>query len=59
MLEYVAKSEHSSAISWTHDGLAFIINKQDVFLEHVMPIFFNQTKFRSFVSYDFASEHCS
>ena len=59
MLEYVSKSEHSAAISWTHDGLAFVINQLDVFLEHVVPIFFNQTKFQSFVSYNLASEPCS
>ncbi|KAL3826352.1 hypothetical protein ACHAXA_003676, partial [Cyclostephanos tholiformis] len=50
MLEYVSKSEHSAAISWTDDGLAFVINQLDVFLEHVVPIFFNQTKFRSLAS---------
>ncbi|KAL3826874.1 hypothetical protein ACHAXA_000842 [Cyclostephanos tholiformis] len=48
MLEYVSTSENSSAISWTHDGLAFVINQEDIFLEHVVPMFFNQTKFRSF-----------
>jgi hypothetical protein len=50
MLEYVSESEHSSAIHWTHGGIAFVIIQQDVFLEHVVPMFFNQTKFRSFVS---------
>ena len=49
MLEYVPESEHSSAIHWTHNGLAFVIIQQDVIMEHVLPIFFNQTKFRSFV----------
>ena len=50
MLEYMSKSEHRSAIRWTHNGLAFVIIQQDVIVEHVLPIFFNQTKFRSFVS---------
>ncbi len=50
MLECVSESEHSSAIHWTHNGLAFVIIQQDVFLEHVAPVFFNQTKFLSFVS---------
>jgi hypothetical protein len=50
MLECVSESEHSSAIQWTHNGRAFVIIQQDVFLEHVVPVFFNQTKFPSFVS---------
>ena len=50
MLEHVSESEHSSAVHWTHDGLAFVVIQQDVLVEHVLPIFFNQTKFRSFVS---------
>jgi hypothetical protein len=50
MLEYLSKSEHNSALHWTHNGLAFVIIQQDVIVEHVLPLFFNQTKFRSFVS---------
>jgi hypothetical protein len=50
MLEYLSKSEHSSALHWANNGLAFVIIQQDVIVEHVLPLFFNQTKFRSFVS---------
>jgi hypothetical protein len=50
MLEYVTESEHSSAIQWTHDGLAFVIIQKDVIVEHILPMFSNQTMFQSFVS---------
>jgi len=48
MLQYAANSEHSSAASWSVDGRAFIIHRRDVFLENLVPLFFKQTKFRSF-----------
>ena len=50
MLEYVTNSEHSSAIQWTHNGLAFVIIQKDVIVEHILPLFSNQTMFPSFVS---------
>ena len=51
MLEYASGSEHGSAIHWTHNGQAFVVSQLDVVVEHVLPVFFNLTKFRSFVSY--------
>lgn len=48
MLEYVADSEYSSAVSWIEEGMAFAIRNKDTFLKHIVPIFFKQTKFRSF-----------
>ncbi|KAL7428292.1 hypothetical protein ACHAXH_002227 [Discostella pseudostelligera] len=48
MLQYAANSEYSSAASWSVDGRAFIIHRRDVFLENLVPLFFKQTKFRSF-----------
>ena len=50
MLEYVSNSERCSAVSWSEDGKAFSIHEKDTFLEEIVPMFFNQTKFRSFVS---------
>ena len=50
MLEYAADSQYSSAVSWTEDGRGFAIHNRDAFLEHIVPMFFKQTKFRSFVS---------
>eukprot|EP00985_Skeletonema_marinoi_P010824 scaffold5074_cov132-Skeletonema_marinoi.AAC.1 len=48
MLEYACDSEFSSCISWTADGSAFIIHDKDVMMKNLAPMFFNQTKFRSF-----------
>lgn len=48
MLDYVADSDFSSAVSWTHDGRAFSIRDKDACMERVVPRFFKQTKFRSF-----------
>ena len=52
MLEYAADSEYSSSVSWSEDGMSFGINNKDIFMECIVPLFFKQTKFRSFVSYD-------
>eukprot|EP00984_Skeletonema_dohrnii_P024393 scaffold13505_cov81-Skeletonema_dohrnii-CCMP3373.AAC.3 len=48
MLEYACDSEFSSSVSWTADGSAFIIHDQEVMMDNLAPMFFNQTKFRSF-----------
>eukprot|EP00984_Skeletonema_dohrnii_P022764 scaffold11868_cov111-Skeletonema_dohrnii-CCMP3373.AAC.1 len=48
MLEYACDSEFSSCISWTADGSAFIIHDKEVMMDNLAPMFFNQTKFRSF-----------
>lgn len=50
MLEYACDSESNSACSWTADGGAFVIVDRDVMMEELVPKFFRQTKFRSFVS---------
>ena len=55
MLEYASDSvEHGSAVSWTEDGKGFIIRDKDLFLNDIVPLFFRQTKFRSFVSFRFS-----
>jgi hypothetical protein len=52
MLEVVGDLEKGSAtVSWTPDGNAFIIHNRDNFMKYVAPMFFNQSKFRSFVSF--------
>lgn len=48
MLEYAADSQYSSAVSWSEDGRAFAIHSRETFLENIVPMFFKQTKFRSF-----------
>lgn len=50
MLEYACDSASNSACSWTADGTAFVIVDKDVMMEELVPKFFRQTKFRSFVS---------
>lgn len=50
MLEYAADSEFFYAVSWSEDGTSFAIHDKDEFMMHVVPLFFKQTKFRSFVS---------
>ena len=50
MLEYVADSKYSSAVSWSEDGTQFSIHDKDMLMKHVVPMFFKQSKFRSFVS---------
>ena len=50
MLEYVADSKYSSAVSWSEDGTQFSIHDKVMLMDHVVPMFFKQSKFRSFVS---------
>jgi hypothetical protein len=50
MLEYACDSEFISSLSWSADGSAFIIHDKDVMMNDLAPMFFKQTKFRSFVS---------
>ncbi|KAK1739241.1 heat shock factor family protein [Skeletonema marinoi] len=48
MMEYAHDFEFSSSISWLPDGSAFFIHDKDVMMNDLAPMFFNQTKFRSF-----------
>lgn len=50
MLQHAQDSEFSSSISWLPNGSAFIIHDADVLMRNLAPMFFQQTKFRSFVS---------
>ena len=50
MLEYARASGVGSSISWLADGTGFVIHNKDVMMNDLTPMFFNQTKFRSFVS---------
>ena len=47
MLEY-ASNHGLASIVWTHDGEAFEIIDADALMDDVAPLFFKQTKFRSF-----------
>ncbi|KAL7525525.1 hypothetical protein ACHAXR_002539 [Thalassiosira sp. AJA248-18] len=48
MLEYAADTEYSSAVSWVEEGNAFSIHDKVTFMNLIVPMFFKQTKFRSF-----------
>ena len=48
MLQYAADSEYSSAVSWVDEGRAFAIHDQEALMEHISPLFFKQSKYRSF-----------
>lgn len=50
MIEYACNSEFSSSLSWSPDGRYFIIHDKDVMMANLVPKFFKQTQYRSFVS---------
>ena len=50
MIEYACKYEFISSLSWSADGSIFIIHDKDAMMGDLAPMFFKQTKFRSFVS---------
>ena len=53
MLEYASSCDSAqlkSACFWSPSGVEFVISDKDVVMEDLAPMFFKQTKFRSFVS---------
>ncbi|KAL7545792.1 hypothetical protein ACHAWF_010857 [Thalassiosira exigua] len=50
LIEAVATSTESSIVSWNPGGRSFTIHDTDQLMEQVVPRYFRQTKFRSFVS---------
>ena len=53
MLEQTASNpDYDEVVSWSEDGRSFIIGNRNIMMEDVVPKFFNQTKYRSFVSSD-------
>ena len=50
MVEYACDSEFADSLFWLPDGSAFVIQDKDVMMNELAPMFFKQTKFRSFVS---------
>lgn len=47
LLTYTENSGLEYIISWVHQGKAFVIHSQEQLVQ-ILPIFFGQTKFRSF-----------
>jgi len=48
MLEDVEKVGNKSIISWSNDGLFFVVHQPKVFAEGYMKKYFNQSKYKSF-----------
>ena len=48
MLENAPLRGYQDIVSWVHDGKAFMVHDQDRFVTHVMPLYFNQSKYESF-----------
>jgi hypothetical protein len=49
MLEYAEDQGLHDVLSWTGNGLAFIVHEPDMLTMAILPIFFGATKYRSFV----------
>lgn len=48
MLDKLEADQNVDIISWLSHGRAFIVHDSDAFVEKLMPIYFNQTKYSSF-----------
>jgi hypothetical protein len=48
MLEDVEKEGNTGMVSWRHHGHSFTVHEPDVFVEKIMPYYFNQSKYKSF-----------
>jgi hypothetical protein len=48
MLEETDAEGYISIVSWLPDEKSFKVHKQEAFVDHIMPRYFNQTKYRSF-----------
>lgn len=48
MLEDAAKEGNESIVSWQSHGYSFLVHKPKLFVEKIMPTYFNQSKFASF-----------
>lgn len=48
MLEDVEKEGDTCMVSWRHHGNAFTVHEPHVFVEKIMPYYFNQSKYKSF-----------
>jgi len=48
MLEDAATEGNEHIVSWQTHGHSFIVHKPKVFVEKIMPTYFNQSKFASF-----------
>ena len=49
LLENAEMTGDASIVSWRPSGVAFKVHKRDEFMKKVLPKYFRQTKFKSFV----------
>ena len=59
MLEGAEESSYSSIVSWNADGRSFTIHDSEALMQQVVPLYFQQTHFRSFVSKNIISSLCT
>ena len=59
MLEGAEESSYSSIVSWNADGRSFTIHDSEALMQQVVPLYFQQTQFRSFVSKNIISSLCT
>jgi hypothetical protein len=48
LLDKLEADRTTDIIAWLSHGRAFIVHNHDAFVEHLMPVYFNQTKYSSF-----------
>jgi hypothetical protein len=49
MLEDVAQTGKEDIVGWAPDGLSFRVHDTEPFMKEVLPLYFNQTKYKSFL----------
>ena len=49
LLEDAEKAGDAAVVSWNPSGNAFQVNKRDEFMKRILPRYFKQSKFKSFV----------
>ena len=48
MLDKLEAEQETNIISWLSHGRAFLVHDPEAFVDHLMPVYFNQTKYSSF-----------
>jgi hypothetical protein len=48
MLEDVEENGQDHIISWVNNGMGFQVHKMDMFVKDIIPIYFKQSKYKSF-----------
>eukprot|EP00980_Cylindrotheca_fusiformis_P028162 scaffold22583_cov106-Cylindrotheca_fusiformis.AAC.33 len=48
MLEAAEQQGHEDIVSWNKDGTGFTVHNKELFTKQIIPMYFNQTKYKSF-----------